>query len=324
MIRDREEIIQLLGKYSSPINRLRVKLSIFFDENNLFDYMGLNKKIVINTKNEQLINDIHKCFDLSGLSSLNTTIMKCGLEREFDSKSTENEEWAKWFLKTISANAWDYLILDTNMIMRHYCSKILFRNLRTEGFNQLKFKIPRLTILEIERRVNDDNIQMKEKRLAFYAMREIMILQDLGGNLLPDLDNSLLTSFAEKSGTKFTDAFIRREIHEFRFPKFRVVDSREKVARRNCYFLTCDLMNGLAAYAEGLNTCYFSRIDKGQFFVENLEELADLIIITSIIFEKIKLEVYYGDKCVGTHKLEGMWSGKTPYHWNKDCLKEID
>ena len=164
---------------------------------------------------------------------------------------------------------------------------------------------------------NQSDRETRDKRIALYATREIMFLREHGAELLEPLDVSLLASFSEKAGTRFVDAWMRREIHNFIEEMIEYYDE--------FILLTCDLMNALAAHAEGLRTCYFSRLDQESCLIDNVAELANLIISASIIFGKVRMDVYLKkDQLSYSRQLEGMWSGKTPYHWSNDCLRITD
>lgn len=327
----RETLIQMLTRLFreeiayAPHGRahlVKLRLDFFHNSDNLYDFSATTGEIIVKTTDSKEKKDVLECLDLSGLLNLNTTFMPRLTAPSLKSKQTKNQGWAQWFLQAISEPEKLFIIPDTNILMRHYCSKILFRKLGEKNFGRLQFRIPRLDILEIERKVNQSKRGTKEKRVALYATREIMFLREHRAELLEPFDVSLLTSFPEKAGTKFVDAWIRREIHDF-------IRMKSKVYAGNVLFLTCDLMNALAAHAEGLRTCYFSRTDQERHFVEasvgNAEELADLIINSSIIFGQVRMDVYLiKDTLHRSLQLEGMWSGKTPYHWSNDSIRVSD
>jgi hypothetical protein len=166
-------------------------------------------------------------------------------------------------------------------------------------------------------RCNNAKPKSKDKRLAFYATSEINFLRTHSDfNLLPLGDTSLVTSFPRNAGEKFADAWIRREIHEARKSYVCVP-----------LFLTSDLMNALAAEAEGLECCYFatsSRESSKIMFQNVVPRLANLVIASAIIFGKIKLEMFLKeDKPFRQLTLEGIWTGKTTSEWYSDSLALI-
>lgn len=284
------------------------RLKAFQGDNFLWEYQGATGK-VISTEVENIKREVLEAIDICGASELRVSFSAYNEE-----KKVEGANWNEWFLDKVCLK---YLIPDTNFIYRHYCSSVLYRHLGSE-FNQLIFRLPRLVILEIEKRGNLALEGSKDKRLAFYAVREIEFLkQKANFELLSNIDASLVSSFTEKAGRKLVDMWIRKEIHDN-------IDRGYLGRHGDAIFLTCDLMNALAAEAEGLNTCYFSRLPQDSFFVEddNSEQLFDLILATAIIFGEIKLDVILvGDTVHCSLILRGMWNGKTTSQWFTDCIQ---
>jgi hypothetical protein len=65
------------------------------------------------------------------------------------------------------------------------------------------------------------------------------------------------------AGQGFADAWIRREIsYNMGSLQWQHVVRRDEIERSNVIFVTCDLMNALAANAENLNTFYFYRLEE--------------------------------------------------------------
>jgi hypothetical protein len=294
------------------IGTFHLKLDFFHDSNNIFDFLASTDNVNIRTIDDTQRKEIIECLSRSGALNIETTFMPAVATAHFDRKSINTHDWANWFLQSIAT--YNYIIVDTNMLMKHYCSNLLFRLIRNTDFNLLHFKLPRLAILEIERIANQE--KDKTKRLALFATTEIMFLKAHKAELLPPLDVSLLTSFLEKAGRREVDAWIRKEVHDFatQFPSY------------NCLFMTCDLTNSLASWAEGLNTCYLSELEQNEFLIptslETAEQLAEFILNSVITFEKIRMDVYIdGINCAESYQIEGIWSGKTPYHWNHDCIR---
>lgn len=51
-------------------------------------------------------------------------------------------------------------------------------------------------------------------------------------------------------------------------------------------------------------------------------QLAEFILNASVTFEKIRMDVYLrGNELHSSYIFEGIWSGKTPYHWNNECSR---
>lgn len=241
-----------------------------------------------------------------------------------EDKKVDVGNWKDWFLKKTVGK---FLVPDTNFIYRHYGSTVLARLLDSD-FAGLKFRIPRLVVLEIERRGNapkpKELVPGRNKRLAFYAASEINYLrQKLSANsysfdMLAPLDGSLLGSFSDIAGTQFVDTLIRQEIHD-------TVSSGFLGEPGNVLFLTCDLMNALAGEAEGIRSCYFNRLPQDSYFVGNdgWEQLSDFIIATAMLFDEIRLDVILeGDTIYSSSLFRGMWGGKTTSQWYSNCVEE--
>ena len=231
------------------------------------------------------------------------------------SKGTDEQGWAEWFLRVVNAVQAKttarlvVLVPDTNFIMRHYCSNILLPLLGQENFSKLRFQLPRLVILEIEAKCNRAKEGSSKKRLAFHGAREVLFLLQGFASHFPQFDMDLLRGFPKKSGEGFADSWIRQEIHDF------VSTSNKKVI-----FLTADLMNALAATAEGLDVFYVKK-DVPVKPIRNIDQLAEFIIDVAVAFEEIKMDVTVGNEMKSSWLMEGMWSGKTSSDWQNDCIR---
>ena len=98
--------------------------------------------------------------------------------------------------------------------------------------------------------------------------------------------------------------FLRKEIR----------DSSAVSGRRNIRFLTCDLMNALAATAEGMISYYFSRLDStiGVLSSETepcLEQLSELIVDNATVFGEITLVESLSSVKPKTMRFNGTWDG---------------
>lgn len=294
----------------------------------------------ITTEDEKVKDDLLTSLDRVGALSLvteyspasATEIIASGtLENIGRSMKTVDEGWTDWFMEVLHIEG-DvvYLIPDTNLISRHYCSNVLLPLLGEERFRQLKFRLPRLVVLEVESRCNRSKHGTKDKRLAFYAAKEILFLKRYHAVLLPQLNISLLEGFSRIAGSqpRFTDAWIRREIHDF---------MREEIKRRRqisvegardlsfgVIFLTCDLMNALAASAEDIPTLYFSRIRNGKISFRDHSQLVELIIDTAITFGEIKMKLTQANKHKVSLLIKGIWSPKTPIDWETDSVEIME
>lgn len=277
------------------------RLRASYQGSKVWEYVGSTGEIVLEKPDSNL-----EIVNMCGVTKLISSF-----SGKMGEKRVDDAGWKEWFL----SRATDcYLIPDTNFVLNHYCSNLLSRILGT-SFKKLRFRIPRLVILEIERQGNQED-EMK-KRFAFYAAREIAFLKNTETfGPLPDAGDELITSFPKRAGEKFTDTWIRREIH-----------NAIQMGIRPILFLTGDLMNALAAEAEGLETCYFSRLPQDRFFIDSVssEQLVDLILATIMKFNEIILDVILdGEKIHESLKVQGMWSGKTTSEWYSDCIRVED
>jgi hypothetical protein len=117
-----------------------------------------------------------------------------------------SKELVKWFQDIISLESngpglvkETPLVLDTNVIMGHYIRNLLYPILGDkintlipktiilgEGTPIVRLRIPRLCLLEIERRFNESKEDTMKRRLALYVAREILFLRSVGAEFLPD------------------------------------------------------------------------------------------------------------------------------------------
>jgi hypothetical protein len=200
------------------------------------------------------------------------------------------------------------LVLDTNMVMRHYV-----RNKLAPQLGQAlkgRVRIPRLALLEIERMFNESKHDTPKRRLALLAAREILFLRGTASEFLPELKDSRLEAFSKISGEKFSDVWIRREAKEYWH-----MAAVGTVFRNPILFATCDLMNALAASAEGLAVLYFSRKEeRDSYAYNNIAQVAELIMDLAVSLGRIQIaNVAY----------EGVWEGKAIWEWEQDCVRRV-
>jgi hypothetical protein len=170
-----------------------------------------------------------------------------------------------------------------------------------------RLKIPRLAILEIEDKYNRAKEKECDRRLMIYALTEVQVLKALGAQISAGtLASSFLSDFRRAEGGKHADAFIRREIMDFQSP-YRTV------------FVTRDLMNAMAASAEGTDSLYFAMVVPEISTINaSPEQLVDSVIETAITFAGIEI---YDASAKSSILLEGMWSGKTNIDWFESRLR---
>lgn len=314
------EFVELLDDFKRQSKRLAVgaygtavqfRLKAFYHEKSVWEYQ--NSTGQVNPAGDKAMRQVvSEAADMCGASKLMTSFSGHGEE-----KLIKDPDWKPWFLERMSGKD---SIPDTNFIYRHYCSNVL-SSLLGENFDDLHFLLPRLTVLEIERRGNQSPEGSKDRRLAFYAAREVNFLRreiSLFG-MFPNMTVSMMTGFTEKAGRQLVDMWIRKEIHD-------AIQSRW-LSSENLMFLTCDLMNALAAEAEGLQTCYFIRLPQESISIDrdNSEQLFGLILATVMMLDEIKLDIILsGDIVDSSFILKGMWEGKTTSQWYADCIQKTN
>ncbi|MCE9616737.1 MAG: hypothetical protein K8Q88_00005 [Nitrosarchaeum sp.] len=217
----------------------------------------------------------------------------------------------KWFTNILTKR---FLAIDTNIIIDRTLSVLDLIN-PNKILNVLPIRIPRLSILELERKTNDTKNDI-EKRLMFQGYSELLHLKDKGATTLQDLDIETLTGFTKISGSGRTDSWIRREISNAKkIPKLTLTEKLTgvSIAKFDEYvFITTDLVNSLSAIAEGIPTIYVSRMTDWQNKLRkgNLQQVARFLITLAVLHESINVEV-------NSKKFElvGMWHGKTVWDY---------
>ncbi len=234
-------------------------------------------------------------------------MLRPGQELKFDRLSFAG--FREWFMK-ITANR--TVALDTGVIVHHLMSRVVLPHLRTRDVESIfqfmqSLTIPRLAIIEIEDKYNRAKEKDRDRRLMIYALTEVQALKALGALISTfPLASSFLADFRRAEGGHHADAFIRREIMESRDPYLTV-------------FVTRDLMNAMAASAEGMDSLYFAVADPDTSTISiSSEQLVDAVIEAAITFSEI--EIYDAD-AKSSIMLEGMWSGKTNIDWFESRLR---
>lgn len=254
--------------------------------------------------------------------------------RVYTRNRTDNN-FANWFCNVCFLLGHKiHLIPDTNFFQRcyytNYIRKILLMN---DNQNKLFLKIPRLEIIEVENKFNrsktsqkepDDKKKQKEieGRRAFQTMAEILSIKKDGAEVLSNLDLSMLQSFTPLAGQGLADAWIRREIsNNMSNLQWQNVVQRDEIERSNAFFLTCDLMNALAANAENINTFYFYRLqtDKVDLGLGGYDKLASLIVNTAILFGECDC-IIKSTRRQENIRYKGVWTGKHPSEWQNNIV----
>ena len=86
----------------------------------------------------------------------------------------------------------------------------------------------------------------KEKRIAFATIKEILSIKSDGGDVIPNIDISLIESFSRSIRIGKQIYWIRREVSDYMkiHGGIRMHSSSIKV-EKEILFLTCDIMNAL-------------------------------------------------------------------------------
>jgi hypothetical protein len=308
----KNEIVALLDYYRRRSRRSTkepAKIKCLFENKTVWEYEITNGKVSFD-RSQSCVGLVQDALDMSGATNLVMSLSK----KDMPLTSTS--------LRECFLDNRPLLIPDTNFIIRHYSSNILAPILGTD-FSKLTFRLPRMVVLEIERRgnakakENKEELRGKERRLSFYAAKEINFLREniRDFSMLPLFDSSVIADFSSRAGSGFSDMWIRKEIHDAWNGELGGV-----------IFLTCDLMNSMAAEAEGISSCYFSKLPQKDFYIGsgggNTEQLFEFLLANAIVFEKIRLElVSHENEPLGSYCMEGVWAGKTTSEWYADCVK---
>lgn len=224
------------------------------------------------------------------------------------------------------------LIPDTNFLLNCYYSNY-FKNTVQKNKGRVIFALSRLTLLEVERILNDlsktiksserklvSNDEISEKdleiakksleenkrqlRLGFQAIGEIGEMIRDGASLIPYIEN-LIKSFPRASGVAFADSSIRLEIDEY---------AKEVRKQGNdIIFLTSDLLNSLMSVAENMNTLYIYNTKKIR---ERNKDIAKLIYSTCVFFGECTITIK-SNQTTSERKfiLKSAWDGKSTEEW---------
>jgi hypothetical protein len=85
--------------------------------------------------------------------------------------------------------------------------------------------------------------------------------------------------------------------------------------------ITSDLINSLAATAEGIDTIFISLIDYDirSTRASNVEQLTLFTLMNAILFSKIRIKFDENNKFI----IQGNWEGKTSMDWRSDSVRVI-
>jgi hypothetical protein len=319
-------------------------ISIKLGNDVIFQYNPDFNSIVFLT--EYYKEELHEVFKMSGMYELyfeftpNNTVkvtsdknyLYPGNANSFTKKSSSSERYAEWFESIFNSFSGNIILIpDTNFLLKCYYSNYLERVVE-KNKNKVSFALSRLTLLEMERQINDltnkiegdrkslkkvtdaDKIReiegllidrRRRKRLRLQAIGEVAEIIRQGGEVIQPADDSMLRSFPKASGGSFADSWIRMELRSY---------EKEMLEKSNTsmIFVTGDLLNGLMAVAENINTVYTYSTDKPGlrnmnrllYTIANAYEECEIVIKTNSSDEEEK------------YSLRSVWEGKTVEEWS--------
>lgn len=231
-------------------------------------------------------------------------------------KKISDNDFTTWFHGIVKDRI---LIPDTNSLINRSLSSLCFI-LGDEYLKSVNIRIPRLTILEMERMANQEQNKgekQERKRRIMSTAAELSVLKNNGARFLPELPIDLFEGFPRMAGSQATDSWIRREVYQqIKKETFGIEQSKRKIVT----FITSDLINALSATAEEIDTLFFSRA--GNLILDKkytLKQIIQTIVLCSIVFEQIKVSID------SRHYLfSGIWDGKTPLEWLTDSVMISD
>ncbi len=227
----------------------------------------------------------------------------------------------KWFETKV-------FVPDTNLIINHTVSAIELAS-DPDLFKSLQIAIPRLVVLELERKSNenklsDDSCSKEEKRKTmlenkrknFLAFSELVYLQKKDNvSRFPLLPPEILAQFPKITSGHNADSWIRHEIQNY-VPNMR----QEKLSKggsgtaapRSFILVTSDLVNSLSASSEGIDSIYVSEVrdknDLPECLDGSLKQISRFLIILAVLSETIDLSINST-----IYRFQGFWQGITNY-----------
>jgi hypothetical protein len=210
------------------------------------------------------------------------------------------------------------LIPDTNSLINRSLSSLCFI-LGDDYLQDISIRIPRLTVLEMERIANQEN-KSERKRHIMSAAAELLFLRNKKARFLPELSLEVFEGFTRIAGSHMIDSWIRREVYQqSKKETLGVEPSEQKIVT----FVTSDLINALSAIAEEIDTLYFSRVSNHALMNVNskhsFQQIIQMIVLCSIIFEQLNVSIDSKD-----YVFKGIWDGKNPIEWLNDSLMISD
>jgi hypothetical protein len=119
----------------------------------------------------------------------------------FDSnRRISSHDFRTWFYNAAKHRI---LIPDTNSLINRSLSSLCFV-LGDEYLKDISIRIPRLTVLEMERMANQEN-KSERKRRIMSAAAELLFLKNMGARFLPELPLEVFEGFTRMAGSRTTD-----------------------------------------------------------------------------------------------------------------------
>lgn len=306
----------LLRDVSNP----SLDVEICFNSNPVCKISGIKAanqfSLTIQNPHPPIIEEIFQSSKYVGAIPMSFSFMNRNSSASIDKLSSATD-FTTWFNTQIANKT---IVTDTNILLNRIFSAYELKS--STSLVTSRFEIPRLAILELERQANEKNNGNQstphnynkglKKRKAFLGFGELLYLKKKGAQQMPELQIETLTGFSKISGDGFTDAWIRREIHDRRIFLMHVRTPFFPV------FITADMTNAVSALAEGIDTIYVSPIRDWTQHIQtmNIEQVSQFICLLAVLVNEITIFVSTNRSLV-----RGFWSGITTANViNQDIL----
>jgi hypothetical protein len=349
-----------IGTLSSQPSRVNFEVEVSYRGAELFRFEELHRHFLLSPPGYQK-HDLREVMDRSGMYDLEVEFNPASeAQIEINNRWIElygqgktkmpskirssDPNFKNWFQNVCSLLGTKvHLIPDTNIIRRLYYTNYLKRMV-IEDQSHMTIALPRLGILEVENKYNSNKRSEKksptdqkektsylerekkkarERIISYQSMGEILSMKNDGAKVLPAYDMDLIRAFPSEAGRGNADALIRREVSSSRPYLIKTQLRSGKIeTSSNILFLTCDLMNSLAAIAEDLNTIYFYRPENSIPASRRIshDKLSGIVFNTAIHFGECDVMIRWKEK-ERRLKIKGTWPGKSAYEWQYDFIE---
>lgn len=289
----------LKEKFGDELN-----LKITSNSSLLYSIIGTGDyEIKLENLEGEILGNINSSLLMTGLVDLKFSVTEGKSSRTEPDISTTSQSFDEWFVK-LTENT--ILIPDTNTILNRTITSLSYISSFSILDNTV-IQIPRLAILEMERKANESkDKKLLQKRKTFLGYVELMDLKNHGAQPMRELDRETLFDFSNISGTANTDVLIRREIKD---AKLR---DKEIEIDNDYTLITSDMVNSLSAIVEGIDTIYISKIPDWNKKIRkgDLSQITKFLITSAVLSEKISI-----NSSSGNFEILGMWDGKNNTDW---------